>query len=234
MPTNLTDVNTFTTPVAVPAGSDTRNAASVQTPFQAVANRTHYLNERVKAALGGATGAGEWTYEGGVRSRTKTLDLHSAISQRRVSGGALYWQPDNAAGTNETFWESTVDGVDATPTGFLYLPVRLPDGCLLNTASVLVNPGAARSAGSRMRVDLVRQTALYTGPFTRVITTLATVGDDGTTNVQALSLTSIAHTIVGSQDLFLAILSGNDGGAHNNDVVYAAQVTFSDPGPRNY
>jgi hypothetical protein len=45
MPTNLTDSATFTSPVAVPAGSDSRTAASVQTPFQSLANRTYYLQQ---------------------------------------------------------------------------------------------------------------------------------------------------------------------------------------------
>lgn len=47
MPTNLSDVSTFTSPVAVPADGDARNAASVQTPFQALANRTKWLYDKI-------------------------------------------------------------------------------------------------------------------------------------------------------------------------------------------
>lgn len=45
MPNNLTDVNAFTSPVQVPAGSDPRGLTYLLTAFQALANRTHYLNE---------------------------------------------------------------------------------------------------------------------------------------------------------------------------------------------
>ena len=49
MPTNLTDVSTFTSPVAVPADGDARNAASVETPFQSLSNRTKYLKDTIEA-----------------------------------------------------------------------------------------------------------------------------------------------------------------------------------------
>ena len=45
MPANLTDVNAYTTPVQVPAGSDPRALTYLLTAFQALANRTHYLNK---------------------------------------------------------------------------------------------------------------------------------------------------------------------------------------------
>lgn len=46
MPNNLTDVNAFTSPVVVPAGSDDAGLTYLLTAFQALANRTHYLNEQ--------------------------------------------------------------------------------------------------------------------------------------------------------------------------------------------
>lgn len=45
MPNNLTDVNAFTSPVQVPAGSDDAGLTYLLTAFQALANRTHYLNK---------------------------------------------------------------------------------------------------------------------------------------------------------------------------------------------
>lgn len=45
MPANLTDANAFTSPVQVPAGSDPRALTYLLTAFQALANRTHYLNK---------------------------------------------------------------------------------------------------------------------------------------------------------------------------------------------
>ena len=42
MPANVTDSSTFTSPIVVPTDGDTRNAASVLTAFQGLANRTKY------------------------------------------------------------------------------------------------------------------------------------------------------------------------------------------------
>lgn len=43
---NLTETSTFTANVSVPDAGDARTAASVETPFQAVTNRTKNLNDR--------------------------------------------------------------------------------------------------------------------------------------------------------------------------------------------
>jgi hypothetical protein len=59
MPTNLTDVSTFSSPVAVPASGDSRTAASVSTPFQSLANRTKYLYD---ALLNGVLVGGDGCY----------------------------------------------------------------------------------------------------------------------------------------------------------------------------
>jgi hypothetical protein len=47
MPTNLTEVDEFTADVTVPEDGDDRNAASVEVPFQALANRTKYAKARL-------------------------------------------------------------------------------------------------------------------------------------------------------------------------------------------
>lgn len=52
MSKNLTEVDTFTANVTVPEdGIDLRSAATVETPFQALANRATYLKARHDAAL---------------------------------------------------------------------------------------------------------------------------------------------------------------------------------------
>jgi hypothetical protein len=50
MPTDLTDLNEFTTPVTAPAGSDPHTVASWNLALQALANRTHYLREELITA----------------------------------------------------------------------------------------------------------------------------------------------------------------------------------------
>jgi hypothetical protein len=49
MPTNITDVDSFDTATA-PVGSDVRNAASILSPLQKLANRTRYLLNRIPNA----------------------------------------------------------------------------------------------------------------------------------------------------------------------------------------
>lgn len=48
MPLTLTEVDTYTADVTVPEGGDARTAASVEGPFQALANRTLHLKGRVE------------------------------------------------------------------------------------------------------------------------------------------------------------------------------------------
>lgn len=45
MPQNITDVYAFTAPVVVPVDADPATASSVNTAFQALSNRTKYLND---------------------------------------------------------------------------------------------------------------------------------------------------------------------------------------------
>lgn len=45
MPANITDVDAFTTPVVVPVGSDAAGLTYITPAYQALANRTHYLNK---------------------------------------------------------------------------------------------------------------------------------------------------------------------------------------------
>lgn len=55
MPTTLTETSTFTTDVTVPNDGDTRNAASVRSAFQALADRTKFLKDIIGAGGTGAT-----------------------------------------------------------------------------------------------------------------------------------------------------------------------------------
>lgn len=55
MPLTLTEVDTYPANVSVPSDGDTENAASVQTAFQALANRTKYLKSRVDALIEAVT-----------------------------------------------------------------------------------------------------------------------------------------------------------------------------------
>lgn len=81
MPQNLTDSSTFTTPVVAPTGGDVRNAASVVTALQALANRTKYLND---ALILGATKAKSYADAAALRAET----AHGNGSIAVLNGGS--------------------------------------------------------------------------------------------------------------------------------------------------
>lgn len=51
MPTNIIPVSTFTEPVVVPVGGDARTAASVETGFQALTNRSEKLKDILESGF---------------------------------------------------------------------------------------------------------------------------------------------------------------------------------------
>jgi hypothetical protein len=101
---NLTETSTYDTNVTVPDGGDARVAASVETPFQAVANRTKYLKTAVDSLISPAL--------------AQLVPIHSGQSYE--NGGGL------------TYWSSTVAsyrvlvGTPTTDAGLLFLPLKLP------------------------------------------------------------------------------------------------------------
>ncbi len=58
MPLPLTEADAYTADVTVPEDGDSRNAASVEGPFQALANRTEYLLRRGRSAAYHVTASG--------------------------------------------------------------------------------------------------------------------------------------------------------------------------------
>lgn len=99
MPVTLTDVDSFDD-VTAPAGSDVRNAASVQVSMQTVANRTRNLKNRVDAADAAlaseqaAREAGDATTVPGLRL---SLDSSKAVTTTDVSAAStLYYVPQNS------------------------------------------------------------------------------------------------------------------------------------------
>lgn len=113
----------------------------------------------------------------------------------------------------------------------------LPSGAEITDLDVMVKPGAVRTGIQRMIVSLVRSTPDWGTPGLPTDAALASAGDDGTIDDQVIALSvpgtanPEAHSV---RALRLAVKSGDDGGAHAADRVYAIRVVFRDPGPRNY
>lgn len=112
MPANLTDVDTYTTPVQVPSGSDDAGLTYLLTAFQALANRTNYLAQRTVV----------------INERTFVVSPHRAQFQL---SGAPSWTRGNS---------SLASAANSSPL-YLPLD-WLPTGSVIKRVRALVTPGA--------------------------------------------------------------------------------------------
>jgi hypothetical protein len=145
--TPITDVDEFTDPITVPEDGDDRDALSVQTPFQGLANRTRHHQGQLEALTGPEV---IWTNE------------HRFDSQVRVASDLLYTTPRDtnrylhpAAATPDGVTWVYAMGVWTSLTGSLLLTfvLPLPDESIFYSANVCV-----RNAGT---VDLAATLKVY-------------------------------------------------------------------------
>ncbi len=120
------------------------------------------------------------------------------------------------------------------------LGLLVPSGATITKIRALVNPGVARAtAGNRMRIKV------YDNIYNFSATTVGGTGsgpkfettDDGTTNLQKIDTGTISLPLdknvnAGGCEV-LMVVAGNDASS-NKDLVYAVEITYTDPGPRNY
>lgn len=126
MAKNLVEVATFTANVSVPEGADARTAASVETPFQALANRTKYLKDNEAARFVAATRYLDLVSSGHSNAGWSILD--GIWSGAANNAGVFFGLPNNV----------------------------LPHGSTLATFATKVQPGASRSGSNRMAVSLFK------------------------------------------------------------------------------
>lgn len=199
MPTNLTDVDTFTATIAVPASADARTAASVQTPFQSLANRTAYLKERLDRI------SGVW---------------EDAVTRIPMTSAA---QPDAPGSWSELGFGKWQSEDNLTGICIPLDAANFPHGCTVTAYSVRVNPGAARTGSNKMEMSLQRKTAAG------VVSSLDFADDDGTTNEQTIPSSGLSFTLDrATYEYFIYVTSGHDGGT-NKDTLIGASVTRTLP-----
>ena len=226
MSKNLVDVSTYDAAITVPADADARNAASVETAFQSLANRSLNLADR----CGGAgAGASEWLYEDGPRVRTEQYPAAIMTPQQSVGTGVV-----------DSGWNFATAGAAPPAQGREYLSKNIGQilsfeigarvqahGCTLTRVRAVVRPGAVRATLSdRMRLHLVSSTSLfgtpvYAGP-------LDEDEDDGTAASQILDTGVISRALFTNVGMTVIIKSGLTAGV---DAVTALELTWSEPGP---
>jgi len=111
----------------------------------------------------------------------------------------------------------------------------IPAGCTLSSVEVLLNPGAARTGGDRVAVDILEQTPNFAVPAAYGTgTSLGTAYDDGSSSTQLVTLAAVDEMLVSTNTLQLHIYSGQDAGAHAQDVIYAVRLSILETSPSNF
>lgn len=209
---NLTESATYTANVSVPEDNvDLRTAASVETAFQALANRTKYIKDRIVSD--------EWVYPTG---KTRTTTIFPADASQYGT-----WTLTPSA--------ILISGSSAYARLDLNLAPYLPDGATVTRVRALVDPGAARSGANRMTLALYERIFGFASPSVPASTQKFIAYDDTTAALQSIDsgTISVAVSRNSGQALLLWLACGNDANA-NPDAVYGFEITWTDPGPRNF
>jgi hypothetical protein len=249
MPHNLTESSTFTAAVEVPDDGDLVRASSVETGFQALANRTKHLNDNKAIGMASSTDneVPRLDGAGGKQLQTSGMRISDAIELEFISAKtrtvflaletgfnlnstdiATQWQPSGGTGSIPYF-------VCSANSRNFFVPVpSLPLGAVVNRVRFGLQPGIARAGANRMTMSLWKSSAnTTTGDATN-----AQVGssqtDDATANVQLreIDLSGTPYTVVTGDRLHVIVAAGNTAGA-NPDFLIWIEVRYTDPGPRS-
>lgn len=212
MPKNLTDVSAFTAPVVVPVDADLANALSVETPFQALANRGRYLLNVLEAtqALPGLP---------------RTVDIPGSGFVPGSTSGAADWE--------------ILDGGELLsrvnlPKAFCDIRGLLPHGATLISVLAMWTPGAARTGTSRMRFSFMERTLDWDTPGNGTESPVVDFRDFGSITTLHVSASGVITTAINSQkQQFFRVVGGSDAGS-NNDIFNGVRLVFTDPGPRSF
>jgi hypothetical protein len=232
MPIDITEADTFTaSPLERPIDSDPGGLDYLTTLFQAFADRTRYLYNRATKLLGrvgGEDGSAEWIYTDGsgvAAPKTRTIVLNAAQAQTREGTGWIlaYSSISGAVGLSMTSQANNAN---------MIFPLNLPSGSIVTQIRCLWDPGATGRT-NKLRAQFFRSDTFDTS-LDAFAPSIATVTQTETTSPEIRSMTGLSETIDRStRSYFVDITSGEDGST-NFDRVYSIEVTYSDPGPRNF
>jgi len=223
---NLTDIDTFTSAVTVPDGGDPRTAASVELPFQAVANRTRNVKNRLDALASGLN-----VTAGDVRASSDFEYCDATGAAVSVTRTIMVPLENTGPGLD---WSKALGKLTSTAT-FGTCEIRLP---VVTGARVTMVRVAYQNAvsGARAVVNVTRKVATKgaTPGFNTNIERSDSDGTPGTTltTPQIMSTGVFSSTVVNlaTEEWYAAIAcSGAEG-----DVILWVELTMSDPGPRNF
>lgn len=211
MSQNITDVDTFTDPIVIPADSDAADLTYIETMAQGLANRTRWLAN----LLGGATGTGEW--------------LYPTVRERVVTVGPR-------EGNGEAGWDyNLIDRATCSTNSadlFVDLGKHLPSGAVLKSVEALVKPGTT----ALMSLKLYRTAlgAAFDTPGDPADTQVGSTDDsDASNNYQLLAVTGLTETIDREANNLVAWIAASSSAGATSDNYFGLRLTFDDAGPRN-
>lgn len=213
----LTETSTFTADVDVPEDIvDNVTGSTVETGFQALANRTAYL-KAVADDLDPRIAADEWTYPT-PKTRVLLLPVSASLGESD-SSGTPEWST-----VLETMSSAISQGANVRRW---WRPV-LPAGATITKVRALVNPGAANTGGDRMYLQVARFTVSGT-----TVSSAFSVGpyyDNESTGDQWIDSGTIELFVIAGTFIEATVRSANEA---SGDRVRLLEITYSDPGPRN-
>lgn len=204
MPANITDVSVFTAPATRPAGSDVRDSASVQGPFQALANRTRYNKDR--------------------------FDLLAAETASPRVFGIGCFHPENPAQWDTTFGGAG-GGHLAAPTVNNALGrfecEGLPRGATVVQVDVMMGTSVSRSAADRWQASLYHVNRDFPGlasGATQLSTTINDLG--GATGIELMGWAGLTQ-LIGVGSALVVQIEAPNGSLAIGDYLYGVRVTFT-------
>jgi hypothetical protein len=249
MAEDLVEVDEFTPAVTAPEDGDDRDAESVVQGFQPLANRTRWLSNRAGIGPDGTTHV--WPDQ---HSFTNNVGFAALV---RLTGAANELEYADAAGMaaprtrtvvvpmpsmqayamDNGWWGGGVWGASCLqPNIVLRVPLHVPADGLLLSFKIKVLQAHAGTGNSRLSVTLYRRTP--NGMFDDIVDTICPAyRHSGTPGVWEI-LTMPADPSYGqgrpSSIMYAEIYSSSVAAGDSPDMVSWMEMTFRDPGPRNY
>lgn len=238
MPTNITDVSAFTSPITKPVDGDPDND-TMFVHVQSLANRSRFTKDRIDGLVG-VDNAGEFLY----------CDASNTPTSR---GKGLLITPyqglmiDNAGVPGGWAFSPSGGGIKSNANSAQWcvgLSDLLPNGSILVGVKALVQPGVPRvTTGNRITLDVVTQTMVFEPPGSEAVGSATNVAigapqvyDDGGTGIQSIVvLAGVSGTVVDKTNgvqIYVDLHAGNDAGT-NFDKFWGLFVGYYDAGPRN-
>lgn len=214
MPKNLTESSTFPSIVTVPVDADPADAASVEVPFQALADRTRFLRD--------------YCTDQGVQ-------LPAALLWGRYLHAASIVVNDPAVWARS---QNRIVGSSDFTAGYFDLTPLLPRNASIARLRALVDPGVARAGESnRMRLRLLRTSyGISFGSPAESELEIAAARDDGTADLQWIEIDLVAgagvEPVAGGATWIAEVRTGVDA-SMNADAIHALYVEFTAATIRN-